>query len=77
MYEIIKRDVCTILTSILEIAKIQKGVLFVSKLVNGEEGHRTICSVKYLFGGDFILARIFGEIFCPLENSGNEFAKIM
>ena len=39
------------------------------------EGLRTICSVKYLFGGDFILARIFVDIFCPLENSGIEFGK--
>ena len=41
------------------------------------EGHLTICSVKYLFGGNFILARIFGEIFCPLEISEVEFAKII
>ena len=34
------------------------------------EGHRMICSVKYLFRGDFILARIFGDQFCPLENPG-------
>ena len=42
-----------------------------------EEGHRTICSVKYLFGGDFTLARIFGEILFPLENSDIEFANML
>ena len=41
------------------------------------EGHRTICSVKYLFGGDFIQARIFGEIIRPLENSEIELARII
>ena len=41
------------------------------------EGHCTICSVKYLFGGDFTLARIFGEMFFPLEKSDIEFANIL
>ena len=30
--------------------------------------------MKYLFGGDIVLARNFDDIICPLQNPGIEFA---
>ena len=48
--------------------------ILTSYLAN-KEGHRTICSVKYLFGGYIVLANNFDYIIYPLENSGIEFEK--
>ena len=56
----------------------QKFEFYLAKKHMRRGPHDLFCrsSVKYPFGGDFI-ARIFGYIFCPLENSEIEFAKII